>query len=205
MVPLSWVALVMLASCGLPSEGPARRVDDGEVPYHLLQSASGGADVPQSEGQGARSPSVLWLHGERLVPEPSGGSCDDRPETLVKSLLGALSAGPSDEARAAGMSSAIPTDSGLDVIGLAGGTVEVDIELQSSVSAERLPVAVAQVVLTLTSAPTVRAVEFIANGAPAKVPLPDGALTEGPVAAQDYVELLPDRLRLLGAFGCHRS
>jgi spore germination protein GerM len=145
---------------------------------------------------------VFWLTSDRLVPEATGDSCADRPELVVQQLLGALVAGPSEQARAARRSSAIPPDSGLDLVSIVDGTVQVAIEPETSLSAERLPVAVGQIVLTVTSAPTVRSVVLVADGEPVQVPLPGGVLTDGPVTGDDYSDLLPDRFRTPRSFGC---
>jgi hypothetical protein len=50
--------------------------------------------------------------------------------------------------------------------------------------------AVAQIVLTATSVPGVRAVLLTLAGEPVEVPLPSGELTADPVTAADYEELL---------------
>lgn len=200
-VSVSMVVL-MLSSCGLPGDGSVRTVDDDAVPYRLLESGppSGPASVPQSER--ARVPVVFWVGRDRLVPEATDDVCAERPETLVEDLLRTLAAGPSEEARAAGKSSALPPGSQLDLVAIKSGTAEVDIEQETSLSAERLPLAVGQVVLTVTSAPTVRSVILMTDGEPVQVPLPQGALTDDPVTAEDYAELLPDRFTTPGTFGC---
>jgi spore germination protein GerM len=113
----------------------------------------------------------------------------------VERLLGYLTAGPTDGARAAGRSTALPPESRLSLVGLTAGTAEVEVDPETGISADRLPVAIGQVVLTVTSAPGVSAVALVSDGAPVQVPLPGGALTGEPVTAQDYASLLPDRYR----------
>jgi spore germination protein GerM len=179
-----------------------REVDDDTVPYHLLEPSLTPARPPLPEEQPGRVPVVFWLDGERLVPEGTGDSCSAAPGELVQRLLSALAAGPSDEARATGESSAIPPDSGLELVGTDGDTAEVDIEPETSISAERLPLAVGQIVLTVTSAPTVDAVVLLSDGESVQVPLPGGALTDGPVTAEDYTPLLPDRYQRSTGLGC---
>jgi hypothetical protein len=180
-------------------------VDDDTVPYHLLDPGASPPRPPAPTEDPGPVPVVFWLAGERLVPDATGVSCGVHPEQLVAELLNALAAGPSDEARAAGRSSAIPPDSGLDLVTLHDATVEVDIEPETSLSAERLPVAVGQVVLTVTSAPTVESVVLVSEGEPVQVPLPGGALTDGPVTAQDYEALLPHRFQGTAGTGCPSS
>jgi spore germination protein GerM len=121
---------------------------------------------------------------------------------LVERLLAALAAGPSEQGRSAGRSSAIPPDSGLELVGIVDGTAQVDIEPEASLSAERLPVAMGQIVLSVTSVPTIRSVVLVADGEPLQVPLPGGVLTDGAVTADDYADLLPDRFQSPQSFGC---
>jgi hypothetical protein len=186
------LAAVSLSSCGLPGGGSVQRVDDDDVPYRLLDPATPTAGSTTHEPEPGRVPVVFWLVDDLLQPEATGESCAERPEVLVERLLETVSLGPSDDARAAGKSSAIPPESGLDLVGLDNGTAEVDIERETSLSAERLPVAVGQVVLTITSAPTVQSVSLVSDGEPVQVPLPGGVLTTGPVTAADYADLLAD-------------
>ena len=145
---------------------------------------------------------VFWVDGDRIVPEATGDSCDVPPDVLVEALLGALAAGPSDDARADGRSSAIPPDAGLDLIRIEGSSADVDIEPMTSLSAERLPVAVGQVVLTATSTGAIQSVRLVSHGESVQVPLPGGALTVGPVTAEDYAALLPNRFAGPASFGC---
>ncbi|UMG91832.1 GerMN domain-containing protein [Nocardioides sp. TF02-7] len=196
-------AAATFLSCGVPGSGTVRTVDDDEVPYGLLDPPSPSAP-PAPIGGPARAPVVVWTGGERLVPEATGGTCSENPATLVERLLAELVAGPSEETRAAGRSSAVPPDFGLDLVDLRDGTAEIGIEPETPLSAEQLPVAVGQVVLTVTSAPTVRSVVLVDDGEPVQVPLPGGVLTDEPVRASDYAELLPARLRAPGAIGCPR-
>ncbi|MDF1605794.1 GerMN domain-containing protein [Nocardioides sp. YIM 152315] len=204
VAPVLAATAAVLAACGLPGDGSVRAVDDDTVPYRLLESSTPTTPPSSFDSRPGSVPVVFWLAGDRLVPEATDFVCTESPAVLIEGLLDALATGPSEEARSAGRSSAVPPDPGLDLIELADGRVEVDIEPETSLSAERLPVAVGQVVLTLTSAPTVRSVLLVANGKEVKVPLPDGALTNGPVTAEDYADLLPDRLTTPRSFGCAR-
>jgi hypothetical protein len=196
-------AALMMTSCGLPGGGSVRTIDDASVPYRLLESDPPSPGPLQPEGDPGPVPVVFWVTGDhRVVPEATGASCDAPVEVLVDRLLNTLASGPSEGARADGRSSAVPADVGLEAVGIVAGTVEVDIELDTSISAEQLPVAVGQLVLTVLSAPTVQSVVVVSGGEPIQVPLPGGALTDGPVTAEDYKDLLPDRLQASGGYGC---
>jgi spore germination protein GerM len=204
LVKATSVTMVVLvsSSCGLPSDGSVHTIDEDAVPYRLLESGPPSESASATQSEPAKAPVVFWVARDRLVPEATEDVCAERPEALVERLLSTLAAGPPEDERAAGRSSALPPDSGLELVGFKSGTVEVDIEQETSLSAERLPFAVGQVVLTVTSAPTVRSVILTTDGEPVQVPLPQGALTDGPVTARDYAALLPDRFTAPGAFGC---
>ena len=199
------LAVLLLApSCGLPAGGSVTRVDDDTVPYGLLDSAAaqpGASDDGEVPGP---VPVVFWLvANDRLAPEAleaPDATCADEPRAVVELLLGELVAGPTDDARAAGRSTALPPESRLALVAISDGIAEVTVDPETDISADRLPSAIGQIVLTVTSAPGVTAVALVDDGAPVQVPLPDGALTGEPVAADDYAALVPDRYR--SAFGC---
>lgn len=191
-----------LSACGLPGPGDVRRVDAEDVPYRLLESPSPLTSAPAPPRRGTKAPAVFWVDDEVLRPTLSGDDCAGDPETVVEGLLRSLAEGPSEEQRVDGRSSAIPTDFGLELTGVEAATATVDIEPTASLGADQLPVAVAQIVLTVTSAPGVLSVVLTTDGEPLQVPLPDGALVGTPVTAPDYAELLPRRLQAPGAAGC---
>ena len=57
-------------------------------------------------------------------------------------------------------------------------------------SPSRLPLAVGQLVLTLSSIEGIDDVALTAAGSPIQAPLPGGALTDRPLRADDYAALL---------------
>ena len=58
-------------------------------------------------------------------------------------------------------------------------------------TANKLPLAAGQVVLTATSVRGIERVQLVrADGQPIEVPLPDGALTSLPLEARDYLSLV---------------
>ena len=89
--------------------------------------------------------------------------------------------------------SAIPDDLKANVTverGLA--TVDTDESLLSEISPIDQPLAIAQIVLTLTSRPGIGQVNFLVNGEPQAVPRGGGELApaDQPVAYDDYATLL---------------
>ena len=132
------------------------RVEDDTVPYRLLESDNPASEASDDGTVSDRRPVLVWLVDEgRLAPESTGESCGQAPVPLVERLLADLSAGPSDDARAGGLSTAISPDSRLTLSGIDAGTAEIEVETASAISADRLPGAVGQIVLTVTSVPGV--------------------------------------------------
>ncbi|GAB3242107.1 GerMN domain-containing protein [Nocardioides dilutus] len=192
----------LLSSCGLPGEGSVTRVDGETVPYDLLESGAPSSRDAEGSPVPGPVPMVFWLVGdERLVPSAAGASCDQPPELAAARLLEELAAGPTEDARAAGRSTAIPPESALTLVDVAEGTAQVAVAPETPISAERLPAAVGQIVLTVTSVAGVGSVLIVSSAGPVQVPLPGGALTGGPVTAEDYSSLLPDRFEQLPV-GC---
>ncbi len=129
-------------------------------------------------------------------------SCDDDPAAVVELLLTVLAGGPMEDERATGRSTAIPPESDLALVELRDGVASVDLDPATMVSADRLPAAVGQVALTVSSAPGVRSVLLVDDDEPVPVPLPGGALTSEPVGAEDYAGLLSTGLRRGAVAGC---
>jgi len=71
-------------------------------------------------------------------------------------------------------------------------TVDTDESLLSEISPIDQPLAIAQIVLTLTSRPGIGQVNFLVNGEPQAVPRGGGELApaDQPVAYDDYATLL---------------
>ncbi|GAA1448776.1 hypothetical protein GCM10009641_77550 [Mycobacterium cookii] len=203
--PLAPALALALAGCGLPGEERTRTVD-APVPYELLDSAPAAGDGVR-DGAPLRSvPVVLWLRGDDvLVPAPVAASCEDPPSEVVEATLGTLAAAPSTEERDAGLSSALPPSARLRLVAISNGLARVDVDLIDLGDPERLPFAVGQLVLSVTSAPEVDAIEMVTSGRPVEAPLPGGALADGPVTADDYADLLPGHEESPGAppgLGC---
>lgn len=187
----SLVSVLVVCACGLPDDGVVR-VEDASVPYRLLEPEA----LPRSESstieQPARAqPLLFWLDAsERLVPTAGRATCAQPTDGQVARLLEGLASGPSGRERAAGRTSAWAQPTRLELVELDGTTAVVELDPQLPTSADRLPLAVGQIVLSATSARGVEAVSFVADGEPVQVPLPGGPLTAGPVTSADYAELV---------------
>lgn len=210
---LAVAVLLALTGCGLPAEERSRAVDPATVPYNLLAAPDPGrADAAPGLEPPRGVPVVFWLRrDDRLTPAPAGTTCDDPVAQVVADVLAAIAAAPTSQERGAGLASAVPPSTRLELVALEDdGVAVVDVDPVALGDAERLPLAVGQIVLSVTSAPGVQALRLVTSGDAVEVPLPDGALADRAVTADDYVRLLPRRLvtraggtgALAGDVGC---
>jgi spore germination protein GerM len=193
--PLALAAL-LLASCVGPGGSGVRTIDAEEVPYDLLDPAppaesaltsepSEPSDVP--DGQVAAQVYLLGPDG-LLLPSPT--SVDDGTTGEVAArVLARLEEGPNEAERDAGLASALGPDLGLRIDGVDDGVVEVDVNGTTVPAADQVPLAIGQIVLTLTGVPGVSGVRIVNEGEPLPLPLPGGRLTTGTVTADDYLRL----------------
>lgn len=187
--PAAWAAValaVVLAGCGVPTGGEPSAIAPSEIPYGLTEPSPTTAPsaVPEAVADTSR---VHWISAaDTLVPRAREISGSARRERLA-SLLGQLAAGPSTDEQAEQLSSALPPEVRLRVTALEDGTATIDVDALGQVPAgSSTRRAVAQVVLTATSVPGVRAVLLELAGEPIEAPLPSGELTARPLTAQDY-------------------
>lgn len=179
------VASFALLACGAPTGSPARTV--GTVPYDL--TAPPATASPATTPTVSQGPQVYLVRDEVLLavsPVPRGA---DVRGTAARALQ-QLAEGPTDQNRAVGMSTALGPEIRLSLVDLDNGRATVDILAgQQAPGAGRLPLAVGQVVLTLTSIEGVDEVVLTSGGTRIAAPLPGGALTDRPLTARDYTEL----------------
>jgi spore germination protein GerM len=189
------LSVAALVSCGLPTDDAARPLDSREVPYGLLRSVPPATTPPAQLKSAPVAHARLFLLGpqDRLVAVPPGVQDPPAaPYERLTALLTRLERGPDEQQRAQGLSTALSPGVQIDLLALSGGgiaQVQVVAGLKDP-SADRLPLAVGQLVLTATSVAGVQAVQLVRDGAPVEVPLPGGALTSQPLTQNDYDQLV---------------
>jgi len=175
-------AVTVLVACGAPSRSPAEVI--ATVPYDL--SAPAASEQPSTAPSPTSGPRVYLLRGEVVAPATAPPTGPD-PRSTAADALERLVAGPTDQDRAAGLSTALSRDARLSLVDLTAGRATVDVRSgEGPVGAGKLALAVAQVVLTLTSVTGIDEVVLSSDGQPISAPLPDGALTDRPLTARDY-------------------
>ncbi len=196
-------AIAVCTACGVPTGGPTRIVDSENVPYALLSPTASAQPFAVTEpppsipttppaSTSTASPQLFLLADDLLV-----GVALDRPlqtfgpEAMIRAALDRLSEGPDEEQRRAGLASALGSDVDLRLVDLTNGTARIDVVLPTRDPApDRLPLAVGQIVLTVTSVTGVDDVVLVQDGEEIEIPLPGGVRTSDPVDAADYQDLL---------------
>lgn len=189
------VALVCAGAtgCGVPQDSTARVVDRSQVPYDLLGTGPGATPGPDDTGGGLGVPQIFLVDATgRPVPQPQEVDAVG-VSAGVTELLERLAAGPTDEARAQGLSSALGAGMRLELLEVTDRVARLSVQASDQPPpADRLPLAIGQIVFTATSVDGVDRVQLVRRGRPIEVPLPGGALASGPVGASDYLRLLTD-------------
>ncbi|GAB2681460.1 GerMN domain-containing protein [Thalassiella azotivora] len=185
------VAAGCLAACGAPHEGRSRSLEPTQVPYGLLNPPPAPTASPTDAPPGRTVPQVYLLDADdRLVPQASTVDATGL-RSVARQVLAQLAAGPTESQRRAGLSSALGPEVTLELLEIEGTTATVEVELPTrEPSADRLPLAVGQIVLSLTSVAGVESVRLVQDDERVAAVLPGGNRAEGAVRATDYLPLL---------------
>jgi len=181
---------VSVAGCGAPGSTSATRIEATEVPYGLLEPSVdplvAGTD-PDLPDPGPSTPVyLLGPDGTVLEPAPTAVTAGT-PEQVAEQALARLEAGPTDAERDQGLASALGAAVGLSLEGIDDGTARVEVEITAGdLAADQVPLALGQVVLTLTAVEGIQRVQIVSAGEPVEMVLPGGRLTTEPVTAADY-------------------
>ena len=192
LLPALLAVLLLASGCGLPRSSTPILVPKEDVPYGLL-------DDPTASSSPAPSPGVALTTGaiyladpqQRLVPVdvqvPQGPLVP-----LVQALLNRLAVGPSDRERARGLVTDLGPGSTIVLRTVINGTASIELQSPNQdPSPPKLPVAVAQIVLTAVGVVGVDRVVFVRDGTVVPVPGPvSGNLTPDPLVAGSYSDLL---------------
>lgn len=192
----SWAAgaagllLLAVASCGVPDDDQVRTVDPSEVPYHLLDDVD---EVPSAAASGLSGPRLYWVDAEdRLVGRPAASFCSKTLAGVARDILDQLGDGPSARDLGSGLGTALPPDRWLKLVAITDRTAHLRISTEDTIATNRVVLATAQTVLSLTSIPGVDQVELEYDAEPLQVPRSSGELAAGPLRHDDYRSLLAD-------------
>jgi hypothetical protein len=192
---LCGILVTVAAGCGVPTDGDPVSVSQERVPYRLLSPSSPPSESPTApSGTLVTRPQIFFVSptghlvaSPQTLPATGLGTVED-------ALLERLTAGPTDADRALGLDTALGQGAELRFSRVEAGVASLEVTPgDPPPSAERLPLAVAQVVLTATSVAGVDSVILLRDGHPVDVPLPGGEQVAGPVTAEQYASLLSPR------------
>lgn len=178
LAAMAMLASMLLVACGVPVDEEAEElmIELGQPPQ---------IEEPQPEDLAAVS--VYLVRDDVLVPVTR-----DLPlPTTLEGTLESLLSGVSQPEERANLRTSIPPGTTLLGLEVSEGLASLDLSSDfASVGGEEEILAVAQIVLTVTSADGVSHVEFQLEGVPTDVPVAGGGLSVDPVSADQYDELI---------------
>ncbi|PZF94739.1 GerMN domain-containing protein [Micromonospora deserti] len=178
------VAVVLLAGCGVPTEGAPRTVPPPPGPF---PSPATGAPVPPA---GPVTEVLCLVRDDRLVTVER--RVDGVP--TVDAQLAHLLAGPTAAERDRGLTTALPGAVTTATARVSEARAEVDVGAPGEETGRSDEVlAFGQIVCTLTARDDIDTVSFLRAGTPLGVPRADGSLTQQPLTAADYADLVAPR------------
>ncbi|MEH1101558.1 GerMN domain-containing protein [Micromonospora sp. CPCC 205561] len=182
------VVLGLLAGCGVPTEGAPRAVAPPPGPFPT--SGTVAATQTPTLNPGRATQVLCFVRDDRLVRVER--RVDGTP--TVDAQLQHLLAGPTAGERDAGITTALPGAVEVAVARPRGTEVDVDLGGAGDETGRSDEVlAFGQIVCTLTARSDVDTVAFLRGGARLGVPRADGSLTQAPLAADDYANLIVGR------------
>nr|WP_231127085.1 GerMN domain-containing protein [Motilibacter aurantiacus] len=134
----------------------------------------------------AGGPAVYFVRDGRLEPTAAPARSGTGLDQLDQ-LLAALASGPTAPQLQRGIGTALPPGVALRVSAVREGVATVDLsgELRGP-DVDQGPLAVAQIVFTVTSLRGAERVVLTRDGSPLSAPLPDGSLVDRALTASDY-------------------
>lgn len=178
------VILVALAGCGVGTEDEASPLSDAEVPFGLLQPAE---TTSPRQGPDTVPVALYFVKGDRLEPVIREVPGEATPEVVLAAMVD----GPTPAEARAGLEARLSDPQSIVGVSVSRGVATVDLAPSSALRSDDQPLAVAQIVFTLTAQPGIGRVGFTIDGEPVEVPDGSGALTSAAVAREDFSSLAP--------------
>jgi spore germination protein GerM len=183
---VSGLLVTAVAGCGVPTHESATKVESENVPFELLDRDRG---LPTGAEAGAEDVVLYFVRDGRLVRATRPLPMSPTPGRVLASLR----EGPTRAESSSGVRSALPAQSSVRSVSLAGGTATVDLARRfTTLSSSDQLLALAQIVYTLTARPGIGQVRFTLQGESTEVPRANGSLTSNRVSRDDYAPLAPE-------------
>lgn len=200
---------IFLTSCGVPTSSEFAQIPEADIPFELnattTTSTTTTTIVVATDGDGSSSGSkneqsaivnesvdLYYITNNRLV---ATNIKIVSPATTTQ-VLSALVAGPPSGDTGSGLRSAIATSLQVTVnVNKGVASINANNFLLAGLSPIDQRLAIAQLVLTITSRPGIGQAQFSVNGTPIAIPRGRGDLSKPgeTVSYDDYVSLLADR------------
>jgi hypothetical protein len=181
--------LVALAGCGVPVDKEPSALSRHGIPFDLLAPTQSTTTLTTAPSP-IEVPVQIFLIGPNAHLVSVTRAVSVSPPDLA-TVLRALLAGPTDTESAAGLQSALTTQTTVLGANIAGGTATVNLggTFGQLVGPPQIQ-AVAQVVFTASALPGVTGVTFELSGQPVEVPVASGAQVPVATTAQ-FAALAP--------------
>ncbi|MEO3926636.1 GerMN domain-containing protein [Micromonosporaceae bacterium B7E4] len=143
--------------------------------------------APTASPTGAVGERLYYVRDERLVVVTRQVPTPSAPAALLEALL----AGPSEQERDAGLSTALTGVDPMTTVRVTGdgATIDVGDRLAEAGRTDEI-LAFGQIVCTIAGHPSVNHVTFRHDGEPLGIPRADGSLSQAPLTCPDYGTLL---------------
>ncbi len=185
------LALVLgITGCGLPQSGPVRPIAGERIPAAL--SSNSPATQPQARpATGSGRTQLHWLAANRQVVPVNVELLTMGASARLTEALELLAAGPTQQQRSLGFSTALSPGVVITVFSINNRNAILELDAtEAALTPAQLPLAIGQIVLTVTSNSEIDNVTFMQAGQPIGVPLIGGALTTQPLGRSSYSGLL---------------
>jgi hypothetical protein len=183
---LALAPALALGGCGVPADSQPHSIAP-PAPYRDPLPTIATPTVPPVASPVAGKETLYLVRGDAVVAVTR--SVDHQPD--AQSVLSDLTAGPSSEEKARGLSSVLAGSTAIQGVGVDGGLATValgDVGLDGASTANVL--AMAQIVCTLNALPGIIQVVFMKAGVRASVPRGDGSQATDPVTSADYAQVV---------------
>jgi spore germination protein GerM len=180
------VVATSLVACGVATGDDVELADPSAVPFGLLEPDR----VP-----GALRPTggtVVDIHlfdpdSSVLVPVTRQVSTGE-----IDAVVAELESGPTDMESLLGLRSALTDIAAVDDLAVEGSTASVDLnDSFTTLGGNDQIIAIAQLVFTVTEAPTIDQLVITVEGANVEIPRADGTLTSDALTRADYSSFTP--------------
>lgn len=183
------ISAVPLAACGVPSEGEFSPIQEKDLPFNLGVVPTTTATTPVSQPESGSAVQLYFVTGTSIIRETRFIDEEPSPDAVLRRLV----IGPLETSDLGLVRSALPRGLSLDATVEKGvASINTTSGLLTEVPPYDQTLAVAQIVLALTSLPGIGQVTFSINGRPIAVPRGGGDLTSpgAEVSFDDYASLL---------------